>query len=87
MSTWLERAAAAIEAGEKPAYADVEEGLFQTTQKMVALEETLKQVGAALASIVAPRILDDTPGVLAAVDAVIKKNVVVKQHQDKASMH
>jgi len=86
MSTWMERAAAALEAGEKPAYADVEQGLFETTQKMVALEKALQQIGTSLVPIVIARINDDTPGVLAAVDDVIKNNVIVKV-QDHASLH
>ena len=86
MTTWDQRIEAALVAGEKPAYSDYEEGLEHTLKELNTLRAILRDVAGKLSNMVVARLKDDTPCLLAEIDDVIAKNVIVKP-ASPADMH
>lgn len=86
LTTWEQRIKASLEAGKKPAYSDYEEGLEYTMKELNATKAVLRDIEGKLSNMVIARMKDDTPGLLAEIDDVIAKNVIVKP-ASLAEMH
>jgi len=68
-----------LAAGETPTTSELELALAAALSELTATSTALQSMGMALSSIVVPRITGTTEEVLAALDKIIAKNVIVKR--------
>jgi hypothetical protein len=84
---WAERIDAAVKAGEKAAYADLEEGLLHLLNENKVLKDFSREAQKLIGRMVMARRGKNTTLLLAELDAFIKERVIVQEVPKKPTLN